>query len=203
MKKKIAFFSISILLIGVLGRIVYVNSTYPNARFQYLDDDEDLKTSKFSIQIKSAVTYSSTEWGQYIEKAGLELEENKHKIVYILDASKEEKFDYSVGYNPNAEYEVYKIDAIFTNITDEDIQINQINPQMTIHLVKSLSDSGLYFDAYYYKLFNDKLNSSKLKPNDGVECSLIYISNEKLNKAFAQVICLGNYQMKALKIENE
>lgn len=198
--KKASLILFGFVFLLVLIRILYVNITYPNASFRYVSSDSELQSKDFEINIESSTMYDKEQWKTYIESEGFIIEEKKNKITSVVNAAEMDNrdYDYLVNYNPAIDYSVYMFKVRFTNIKDTK---SHLNTSSIMNIVKSVSDSGIYYDKYYYKLLNEDINDN-VEPGESVTRTLVYISNNKYDKLYAQVITLGNYQMKEIEMKH-
>lgn len=198
--KKASLILFGFVFLLVLIRILYVNITYPNASFRYVSSESELQCKDFEINIESSTMYDKEQWKTYIESEGFIIEEKKNKITSVVNAAEIDNrdYDYLVNYNPAIDYSVYMFKVRFTNIKDTK---SHLNTSSIMNIVKSVSDSGIHYDKYYYKLLNEDINDN-IEPGESVTRTLVYISNNKYDKLYAQVITLGNYQMKEIEMKH-
>ena len=121
MAKKICWgiFALIILVMGV--RVVYVNATYPNARFKTVDSSEEMKYRDCSIKIDNVTYYSKSQWSKYAKEQGFELEEDKHKIQYFNNINRDAGYEYLVSYDPESDYYVLTMEVTVRNDADTDV----------------------------------------------------------------------------------
>ena len=97
MAKKICWgiFALIILVMGV--RVVYVNATYPNARFKTVDSSEEMKYRDCSIKIDNVTYYSKSQWSKYAKEQGFDFFCTTLSISPLKNSQKINQIGYEVA----------------------------------------------------------------------------------------------------------
>lgn len=204
MAKKICWgiFALIILVMGV--RVVYVNATYPNARFKTVDSSEEMKYRDCSIKIDNVTYYSKSQWSKYAKEQGFELEEDKHKIQYFNNINRDAGYEYLVSYDPESDYYVLTMEVTVRNDADTDVSFYY---RELMNIVQSKMTGSENLDSYYFALVNnmktEESSQCKLKAGEEKTMKYIYVTNERKPKLYAQIIDIKGYQLMKLNIEDK
>lgn len=204
MAKKICWgiFALIILVMGV--RVVYVNATYPNARFKTVDSSEEMKYRDCSIKIDDVTYYSKSQWSKYANEQGFELEEDKHKIQYFNNINRDAGYEYLVSYDPESDYYVLTMKVTVRNDADTDVSFYY---RELMNIVQSKMTGSENLDSYYFALVNnmktEESSQCKLKSGEEKTMTYIYVTNERKPKLYAQIIDIKGYQLMKLNIEDK
>lgn len=204
MAKKICWgiFALIILVMGV--RVVYVNATYPNARFKTVDSSEEMKYRDCSIIIDNVTYYSKSQWSKYAKEQGFELEEDKHKIQYFNNINRDAGYEYLVSYDPESDYYVLTMEVTVRNDADTDVSFYY---RELMNIVQSKMTGSENLDSYYFALVNnmktEESSQCKLKAGEKKTMTYIYVTNERKPKLYAQIIDIKGYQLMKLNIEDK
>ncbi|MGN0318400.1 MAG: hypothetical protein ACI4E1_10775 [Lachnospira sp.] len=204
MAKKICWGLLAIIILVLGVRIVYVNATYPSARFKNVDSSDELKYKDCSIKINKATYYSKSQWSDYAKTQNFKLENEKYNIKYISNVNENDEYDYLVSYDPDADYYVLTVTATIRNDSDEDISYSYTE---LMKIVESKMSGSEYLNSYYFCQINDMKSSEasqlNLKAGAVKTVTYAYVMNEKKPKLYAQIIDLNGYQLMKLDIEDK
>ncbi len=183
---------IAAIFISVIAiRIIYVNVKYPYAGIIYknIDDNFTYKSEDFSIM--TGKIYTKNDWLSYLKENDIEDETEKYKVMYSgLDDDKNIKnYDYSVGYNPEADYKVLVIKIKFTSDYAGALKryVNQ-----SFKIVSKVNSAALFNDDYYSSAL------SEMEEDNKVYVGVYYMTKDE-DKLYLSVVDLGNCLMIDLK----
>lgn len=184
MKKGYIKLAVWLLLAGILiGRIAYVNVTYPYAGIRNRNVGDELTYEGIDFEVGNVEYFSRDEWGKYVNQLGIEPEEEKFRLLYgqVSNDINFEDFDYPVLYNPQQEYTAILVKFKFKEPVDDKVR-TMIKSNFIVS--KRVNSEAFYYDDYYSKAMNDEENDNE------VVC--VYITNEEFGHAYMLITSLGN-----------
>lgn len=186
MKKKIIILLVCVLLAGtVIGRIVYVNVTYPYAGFRDKKQNEEATYLGVNFKVVHSELYGKEKWLEHIGKLNI-LEEAKAIVQGLVEDGE------FIGYNPNDYYEVVVLEIE----AGKDLNISSL--ERNFNVVRSLNDTKEAYDSYY----SGKLQEYYVKDegqSDMIKIYRVYIVREQAETLYLQSLEFGNNTM--IKLE--
>lgn len=185
-KLKIAFVVIGLMFAAfVVGRIIYVNCTYPSTKIKMLNQSDKFTGEKYYITVNDAVIYSKEKWVDYLNENVPEDED--------FDA---ERYAEIPGAGEN--YYIACVEISISNVADETVKVSDIRTGLLLQ-----SD---YTSQGYSIFIREKTDESQLIKNYEVEAGntrkflVAYTIDEEFKNNFILQYCeLGNNQRMALK----
>ncbi|MGN0481209.1 MAG: hypothetical protein ACI4EV_06530 [Lachnospiraceae bacterium] len=182
MRRKYIKLAIVITVMAVLiGRIVYVNVTYPFAGVHNKNVGDEITVQGYTFTVSNADYYSKNEWKDYLLANNIELEEEKYKLLYGEADDNISDFDYAVSYNPTMDYTVIVVKLTFKDTagTKEKYIANRC-----VSVGRQFNGDVYFYDKYY----SDAVSGL------GADNELIsvYITNDSVSTAQMMVLEFGN-----------
>lgn len=183
MKKHVKITVIMLAAAIIIGRIVYVNATYPFAGIHNAVVGQEIEFEGNIVCVSGAEFYSKSAWKEYLQANNIELEEEKYKLLYgNIDSNTDfSKYDYIVSYNPTQDYTVIVVKLAFTKNAEN---IDSMIENNMLKVAKELNSFEYPVDDYYSAALSENIQDN--------ERALVYITNELVDSAKLIVFSFGN-----------
>lgn len=182
-RKYIKLAVVAIIMLVVIGRIIYVNVTYPFAGIHNKSIGDVLSVNGYNFKVSRAEYYSKAEWKEYLSTENIELEEEKYKLLYheIFDEQSASEYDYYVSYNPTAEYTIIVVKLTFDDKVGKD---ERTMARQNINVATRINGSSYLYNEYYSEALASTVSDNELMS--------VYITNLQADTAHMVIMSFGN-----------
>lgn len=199
MKKRIGFIMGLLICVLVVGRIVFVNVTYPYAGIRQKEQEDTMSYGGAEYSIQESKLYAKDKWLNYIDSMEINEEAKENHVMHTGtdDSENINNYDYYVGYNPEVDYQVLVLKLHFQNLDMEEKELER-----SFSVVRKVNAAQEFYDAYYSEeLQTQMLENSTVGEEGGKSMIQVYMISKDMKHLYLQSLEFGNNTIVRLKPE--